>query len=443
MLKVVLHELQLLQQRARELDVETCAAALVLSAGERDGAERYVVRELTEVPEAAYLRRSAAEAVLMPEFCIELANRARSSGAGVLLAHTHVGVQTLEGFSTLDDAGEQDLSKYFNSRLPGLPHFAAVVTARSAYARRLGKHQLVPVVGVGRTLEMPTSPTTADQSQYDRQVRAFGVQGQQALQQISVAIVGQGGTGSVVAQQLAYLGVRDFVLIDPDQVEMTNLNRLVGARLQDVGKNKVEVAARHIKEINPEARCLTIAGDILDGSVAKALTTVDFIFGCTDSMGSRAVLNQLAHQYMVPCIDMGVAIGTFDGKVQYVTGRTQMISPGLACLVCTEKLDAEQVRRDLMSEQQRRRDPYIVGTTVAQPAVISLNSTMSSAAITMFLAAVTGSPSEARMVIYDGVRGSLRPAAMSPRAHCIACSYDGALARGASWQLPRRATNHD
>jgi hypothetical protein len=106
--------------------------------------------------------------------------------------------------------------------------------------------------------------------------------------------------------------------------------------------------------------------------------------------------------------------------------------------VCTDKLDAEQVRRELMTEEQRRVDPYIVGQVVPQPAVISLNSTVSSAAVTMFLAAVTGVPSEARMLTYDGMRGSLRPAAMDPRPQCIVCSSSGALAKGQAWDLPKR-----
>lgn len=442
MLKISLQELQALQQLARERAVETCAVGLVLPAGAKDGVERYVIRQLEEAPEGAYIRRTPVEAVLKPEFNIDIANRARAAGAGVLLAHTHVGEPALEGFSSVDDRGEHELAKYFERRLHGAPHFAAVFTGKGAHARRLGRDEPVPVVGIGRTLAMEPLASSDAHLQYDRQIRAFGLQGQQAIQRLTVAIVGLGGTGSVVAQQLAYLGVLDFVLIDPDRVELTNLNRLVGAHAEDIGALKVDVAARHITAINPAAQCLAIAGNILDQSGASALTTVDFIFGCTDSMGSRAVLNQLAHQYLVPCIDMGVAIGTLDGKVQYVTGRTQMLSPGLPCLVCTDKLDAEQVRRDLMTEEQRQHDPYIVGAAITQPAVISLNSTMASAAITMFLAAVAGTPSDARMVIYDGIRGSLRPAAMPPRPHCIACSYDGALARGSTWQLPMRAIGH-
>jgi molybdopterin/thiamine biosynthesis adenylyltransferase len=440
MLKLPLAETQALHDFARDRDVETCAVGLVLPTSASD-AERFVVRQLDEVPDAAYAERTATAATLKPEFCIEIANRARAAGAGVLLAHTHPGESALEGFSSIDNAGERALASYFERRVPNGAHFAAVFTASGSHARRLGQTEQVPLVGIGRVLAKPAPQAREESEQYDRQVRAFGAEGQRAIQGLAIAIVGLGGTGSIVAQQLAYLGARAFVLIDPDKIEATNLNRLVGAVPSDVGAFKVDVVARHITAINPVARCATIVGDVLDEEVAAKLTNADFIFGCTDSMASRALLNQLAYQCLIPCIDMGVGIGVLEDKIHYITGRTQMLSPGLPCLVCTDKLDAEQVRRELMTEDQRRRDPYIVGAQVPQPAVISLNSTMSSAAITMFLAAVTGAPSDARMVIYDGIRGSLRPAAMAPRPHCIACSYDGALARGSTWQLPKRASS--
>src|SRR6266851_8464578 len=71
-----------------------------------------------------------------------------------------------------------------------------------------------------------------------------------------VAIVGVGGGGSHIAQQLGHLGVGEFVLIDPDVVEDTNLNRLVGATQRDVSKGtaKASVAARVVASVNPCAR---------------------------------------------------------------------------------------------------------------------------------------------------------------------------------------------
>jgi molybdopterin/thiamine biosynthesis adenylyltransferase len=439
MLKFSLAELHALQGFARDVVVETCAVGLVLPVrATHEDPTRFVVRQLREVPDEAYTLRTGTGAALKPEFCVEMANRARASGAGVLLAHTHPGDLGVRGFSAVDDTCERPLASYFERRVPHGTHFAAVFTASGAYARRLGHTTPIPVAGIGRVLTLPTHDESEQLAQYDRQVRAFGAEGQRVIQQLEIAIVGLGGTGSIVAQQLAHLGARTYVLIDPDKVETTNLNRLVGAVPADVGAFKVDIATRQIKAIIPSANCAPVVGDVLDEEVAARLVNVDFIFACTDSMASRALLNQLAYQHLIPCIDMGVGIGVIDGKIQYITGRTQMLSPGLPCLVCTDKLDAEQVRRELMTEEQRRRDPYIVGALVPQPAVISLNSTVSSAAIMMFLAAVTGIPSDARMVIYDAVRGSLRPAAMAPRPHCIACSYDGALGRASTWQLPRR-----
>ena len=63
---------------------------------------------------------------------------------------------------------------------------------------------------------------------YERQVRAFGAQAQQRLGEMTVAVVGVGGVGSLVVQALAHLGVGRMYLVDPDTVSAGNLNRLVG-----------------------------------------------------------------------------------------------------------------------------------------------------------------------------------------------------------------------
>lgn len=439
MLRIQLDQATVLQAAARDHAVETCASGLVFPAGERDGNPIFTVRQLLEVPDSAYLKRSAMNASLKPAFCTELANNAKAAGAGILLAHTHIGARPLDGFSQTDNQGEGPLADYFRQRLPKVPSFSAVFTGQRIHVRELGNGPTVNAVLIGRDLWAEQEPGADIADRYDRQVRAFGKDGQVRLATLRVAIIGLGGTGSVVAQQLAHLGVMNFVLVDPDVVEATNLNRLAGGALADVGKSKVVTAAQHIMSINPDARYIAIQGDVVEDDVAHALVDVDFIFCCTDSMASRAVLNQLAYQYLVPCIDMGVGIGAIDGEIDYIAGRAQMLSPGLPCLVCTGKLDYEQVRRDMLTDEQRRLDPYVQGATVLQPAVMSLNSTVASAAVTMFLSAVVGIPSAARMLTYDGKLGTLKAVAMDPRMGCIACSEDGALGRGASRALPTRS----
>jgi hypothetical protein len=115
-----------------------------------------------------------------------------------------------------------------------------------------------------------------------------------------------------------------------------------------------------------------------------------------------------------------------------------MLAPGLPCLVCAKWLDSKQIRLEMMTPVQRHQDPYFIGHSVPHPAVISLNGTVASAAVTMFLSAVAKFPSEARMLIYDAIRGSLRPTTMTPDPHCVVCSLSGALARGVRWALPVR-----
>lgn len=92
-----------------------------------------------------------------------------------------------------------------------------------------------------------------------------------------------------------------------------------------------------------------------------------------------------------------------------------------------------------MTPEQRTMDPYFRGGAgEAQPAVISLNSTITSLATSMFLGAVTLAPFTTRFQLYDGIVGTVRPVVASSEARCIVCSPAGALARAGSWQLPTR-----
>ena len=422
--------------RAARSEVETCFTGISLPL-----ANGHLVHELAEVPESAYVRRTASQVSLRPEYCIELAARARKAGpgAGVVLAHTHVGKDALNAFSSVDDAGETPLHQYLEHRVQGAAHFSCVATEATLLARPMPCRTLVDTAVVGQVLVKRVQEHVELNEIFDRQVRAFGDLGQRALQALQVCIVGLGGTGSVVAQQLAHLGVNQFVLIDPDEIETTNLNRVVGATRADVGRAKVAVAAETMLRISPRAQIKQIRGDVRDADAQKELQRTDFIFCCTDSMASRAIINLAAYAYYVPCIDMGVSIGARVGGIQHVAGRVQYLAPGCACLVCTEKLDHNQVRQELLSDAERAADPYITGARVPQPAVISLNSTVASASVSMFLAAVAGVPSAARMLSYNGMSGAMKPLHLDPRPGCVVCSEDGAMGLGASCALPRRA----
>jgi molybdopterin-synthase adenylyltransferase len=422
------------------------AAALLLAGRANSGSEaRLLVREYFLVPPDSYQAQERLRAVIHPSFIMPLLKRARKEGLSLVLTHTHPFAEEAH-FSPVDDEGERVLMPALFSRTGDCPHGALVLTAHDCSARIWIKPNaepayLSPVIEVGRNLrihERNRAFSSRASNKFDRSVRAFGEEGQRTLASLSMGIVGLGGTGSVVAEQLAHLGVRRLLFLDPDVIEETNLNRVVGTTRIDIGRPKVEVAAELVRRINPQIEANAITGNVIVSDDARRLLSCDFIFCCTDSHGSRAVINQLAYQYLIPTIDVGVRVQVRAGTVESVTGRIQMLAPGLPCLVCDELLDPEEVRRDLLSDEARARDPYIVGAVEPQPAVISLNSTVASLGVTMMLSAVAGLPVAARHQLVLFNKGIVRAAAADPSPQCVICSLGGALARGDTWPMAGR-----
>lgn len=416
--------------------VESCAVAY---AHYLPSADAWIVADASPVPEDAYERRDQVSAVLKAEYVLEVANRSRVTGMAAILIHTHPDCPTYPEFSSTDKDGEAQLAPYLERRGAPVPHAVLVIGVNGCRARRLGSNDEIKVWEVGRRLDLHSpEPNGVGLEREDRQVRAFGEPGQRLLKSLRYGVIGAGGTGSLAGQQLAHLGAMDVTIIDPDDVETTNLNRLVGSVPRDVGTPKVEVAARMIRAINPEARVTPIKADIVDSHIADLLPTFDFVLLCTDSHASRAVVNQAAHQYLVPVIDMGVSITATDRTITHITGRIQMIAPGLPCLTCTGALDGMAILRELQTPEQRAADPYVQGVHEPQPAVISINSTVTSLALTMLLGAVTPVPNSPRHLIYDGLRGRVKEMAATSHPECIVCSTSGASAKGATWPLPVR-----
>jgi hypothetical protein len=416
------------------------AAILVTTPVKTKSGFRILVNDIHLPTDEAYLKKTGVDCQLKPEFLAPIVKKAKLNNKGLVFVHTHPGSINNPRFSPIDDKGEKTLCVFLEKRNVLGPHIALVVGPNGCTARFLGTFKKIRVMEVGPNIWSHSNEETkfGQIKQFDRQIRAFGPLGQHFLRDLKLGIVGLGGTGSLVIQQLAYLGVKNYLLIDPDVIEVSNLNRVVGANKKDLNRPKVDIANRLIKFVNNEAEIKKVKGSILDAKVALLLKDVDFIFCCTDSHGSRAILNQLSYQYFIPCIDIGVSITAQNHQVTHITGRTQMLSPGLGCLTCSGTLDPDAIRYDLMTSFQRQKDPYFIGDNIPAPSVISLNSTMVSFAITMFLGFVTGVPFKARFQTYDGITGKLRPASAPIDPVCIVCSPRGAFGRGDEWPLPAR-----
>lgn len=412
--------------------IESCAVLFASRATLAPKGVRFIVRRV-EIPTAEqYSYRGVSKAELVPAYVADISKRALGKRESLIFVHSHPGDDRPK-FSDLDDIGERQLAGFLAIRSPGTPHGSVVISAGGWRGRILGSSSPMRIVALGDRREVLFDSGHPDQdplSVFDRQVRAFGESGQRIIRSLKVAIVGLGGTGSVVAEQLAYLGVRNFLLVDPDKVELSNLNRVVGATKGDIGRNKVDVAKTHITTISEDACVRGIPSDVTRTKSARELSASDFIFSCTDSHGSRAVIQQISYQYLIPCIDIGAVITTAEKRITGIHGRIQALLPGFPCFTCCGLLDSEQVRRDLMSEAERKNDSYIQGSQEPAPAVISINSAVASLSVTMFMAITAGVPSKPRYLLYDATRQSLRAVSATANPNCYICSAHGVFGRG-------------
>jgi molybdopterin-synthase adenylyltransferase len=232
---------------------ETCAVFFACPAPH----DRVLVHDGGIVPVSAYATRTEIAAQLTPAFLFEAVQQAKKRRAHLVLSHTHTRPSDTT-FSATDDRGEAALAPYLDAKLAGLGHYSVLMTRDGLLGRGIGKHQPIVVVELGATIRrhslIEPSSSAAIEEIFERQARAFGAAGQRLISAVKVAIVGLGGTGSHVAQQLAYLGVANFLLVDPKRLTITNRNRVVGTVASDVGLPKVEIARRMILGIADIAR---------------------------------------------------------------------------------------------------------------------------------------------------------------------------------------------
>ncbi|MFD2164919.1 HesA/MoeB/ThiF family protein [Thalassotalea euphylliae] len=168
-----------------------------------------------------------------------------------------------------------------------------------------------------------------EQLRYGRQIMLsqIGEQGQLALQQSRVLVVGMGGLGCPAAQYLSAAGIGHLLLCDGDSIELTNLQRQILYTPDDIGQNKAETAAIKLAAQNPLVEIEAI-DEMFDKDIASAyLGEVDIVIDCTDNIATRYLLNQVCHEHTIPLV-VGAATG-FDGQTMLVDPSQQS-----ACYQC-------------------------------------------------------------------------------------------------------------
>jgi hypothetical protein len=413
-----------------------------------EGNCRLLVRKVTKVPLEAYKVRTAYHLEISPSFINHVIDLAQSKFA-ILIIHSHRGMASL-GYSPSDDFGEDRMLTVFGELIPNAPHASLLFGERAVIGRFKDRGRFSEVGSIfiqGRSLDSfgavaQQEVEAADQAVYDRQILAFGKEFQAKLESLRIGIVGLGGTGSAVAEQLVRIGCRSLDLIDPDRYEPSNATRMYGSFISTRTKEyKIAIIRRHLKRINPALDIKESRGSVVSERVLESLRGCDVIFGCTDNDWSRSILNRFAYQYLTPVIDMGMRIEVQDKTVVGAAGRVSMVGPGMSCLWCKHHLDSERIRSESMNEKERNRlakEGYVRGLDERAPAVISLNSTLAGMAVTMMLSSISGFsvvPRDASEQVYDMIEGIVFRSEVLPDEGCLICGDNGLKGLGILQQV--------
>jgi molybdopterin/thiamine biosynthesis adenylyltransferase len=231
-------------------------------------------------------------------------------------------------------------------------------------------------------------------------LREVGGPGQQRLKSGSALIVGAGGLGAPAALYLAAAGLGTLILADPDDVDLSNLQRQVIFTEDDVGRPKPEAAADRLAALNPHIFVAGFNGSFDEASADELISDVDLVLDGTDDFATRFCVNAACVRHGKPLVTG--AIGRWTGQVGVFSGR-----PCYRCLVPEIPPDAETCSA--------------VGVVGALAGVIG--SMMALEAIKVITGA--GEPLSGRLMIYDALAAETRTVRVAADPECPVCGGPG------------------
>jgi hypothetical protein len=376
-------------------------AVALLLCGRRQGRDRHVltVRKIVAIPHDVCDRRP--DSVTWPtDYVDPLVGEAFGRGYAIVKVHCHGG--DYRRFSPTDDRSDKALFSAVTSLLnDDLPHASIIMLPDGElFGRMLGESgaivsPLASIMVVGDDLRLWTEQRGSLPGFAMRHAQAFGSGTTEILRTLSIAVIGCSGTGSVVVEQLARLGVGRLVLVDPDLVEEKNLNRILNSGKEDayLGRPKVHVLASAIARMGLGQEVIPLNMNLLTPNAVKSVAECDVVFGCMDGVEGRHILNRLATFYLVPYFDVGVRLDA-DGRggIDRIAGAVHYLQPGRSSLLSREvydmkRVDAESMRRT-DPEMYRRlvKEGYLRGVDEDRPAVVSVNTFFAALCVNEFLA---------------------------------------------------------
>lgn len=308
-------------------------------------------------------------------------------------------------------------------------HYASIVFSQSRYSARiwtLSSGSIIPKSALLKTQTSREHIASADfreyaDDQYEKTAvtaaegffnRSASVLGLDVMRKIMhdqvISIVGVGGLGSIIAEHLIHMGFHEINLIDPDVLEMSNLNRVVGAYYEDAQKKlyKVDVVKRHLTRINPKATIQAYKKDVHDREMESVLALSDWMIVATDNHSSRLRVQEICIEYFVPLLSVGVNITVKDGKIEDMSGEVITARVGdYLCLQCLHRINPIKVASERHPDKTIREElvkrGYVTGMDVKEPAVKTLNTYLATLLVDVLINQYTDVRKHIPILVYE------------------------------------------
>ncbi len=385
--------------QAANAHVESAGVLLARYMETPNGDVRLLARGMHWVPDDSYLVRNATALSIASHGYVPALAAAEADNSVPIWLHTHPGAGSSPRPSEYDRIVDEDLADLFRLR-SGSPVYGSVIVSREGQSVCFTGHiesvscrnDIDRLWVAGRRFAFAqnwSQDATPISEQFDRNIRAFGGEIQRVLSTLRIAVVGCGGTGSAVVEQLVRLGVRHIRLFDPDTLTASNVTRVYGSCPEDIGKPKVDVSAAHVSRIAPDTEVIPIQSTITLNSTAKLLLEADIVFGCTDDNAGRLVLSRIASYLLTPVIDCGVLLSSrCGGEIAGIYGRVTVLAPGAACLVCRNRIDLRQAAVEMLPRDEHQRlaaEGYAPSLPGIEPAVVAFTTQVAATAVSELL----------------------------------------------------------
>lgn len=373
-----------------------------------------------KVDDSDYIRDKSVGAKINGNAIRRAMERIIISGMGCLHVHLHDHTgNPSPSFTDLESL--PDLSEAFWNTNPDAPSGYIIVSQDSFYSEigigqefKLAKVDQMSVIGYPMKFAfLRTKEAEILNTVYSRQT-FLGQHSQRLFSNVQIGVVGLGGGGSHVVQQMAHLGIINYSLFDGDHIEDSNHNRLIGGWFSDILRKykKTYIAKRLIKKINPRAQVKVFCG--IWQEFAPELKKCDIILGCVDTFEQRSQLETACRQSLIPYVDIGMDV--FKSPISYsIAGQIILSMPGQPCMRCM----------GFITEKKLAKEAEKYGAAGANPQVVWPNGVLASTAVGIIVELVTGRTKENNRIVYlsyDGDSGHIND---HPRVeHCAEiCSH--------------------